>query len=184
MPRKPEWDDEFDADLDDDDFDFDKPAKPVAASAQNDRDLAVDKHELAAITGLTLGEIEQALRDGMPVHGKRLRGAPIQFWLPEAMRWLLRQAGGDTLIMAKQRERAAVARIKEMEADRMEGRMVALDDILHAVTENVARLQTALMGIPARLTVAPDVREKVRAELVTIVNELAGADYGQSKVKA
>ena len=184
MPRKPKQDSEFGVDVTDDDFGFDTPATPVVAAVKDDQDFAVDKHELAAITGLTLGEIEQALRDGMPVHGKRVRGAPIQFWLPEAVRWLLRQAGGDTLVVAKQRERVAIARIKEIEADRLEGRMVALDGILHAVTENVARLQTALMGIPARLTVAPDVREKVRTELVTIINELAGADYGHQKTKA
>jgi hypothetical protein len=183
MARKPKWDDEFDADGVGQEFDFDTPEKSEAAT-NDDEGLAVDKHQLAAITGLTLGEIEQVMRDGMPVRGKRVRGAPTQFWLPEAVRWLLRQAGGDTLVMAKQRERAAIARIKEMEADRLEGRMVALDDILRAVTENVAQLQSALMGIPARLTVAPDVREKLRAELVTIVNELAGADYGQLKAKA
>src|SRR5262245_47427386 len=123
--------------------------------------LVFDKHGLATATGLTVKEIERHTVDGMPTEGERRRGAALRYRLPDVIQWLLR---GDTLADAKTRERAAAAGLKELQLAERRGELIPVSDVARVVTDEVARVQSELMTIPARL-VDPTVRDAVRLEI-------------------
>lgn len=129
-----------------------------------------DKYGLARFTGLTLKDIDAAVRDGLPTHGERRKGAPLQFSVPECVQWLLAR-NDDPLASAKRRQAEAVARKRESEAARIDGTFVEMEIVTAAIKDNVARFQSELESIPAKCP--PDSRDLVRIEINAAVNRLA-----------
>jgi hypothetical protein len=142
-----------------------------------------DRHGLSVMIGIAPKDIDRALRDGMPTHGRRERGTPLQFSVPACVQWLLRKQdqGGATLEGAKHRERAAMARRREIEADKLEGRLVSIDEVEAAITDQVQKLQSELLAIPVRLVAPSEIRDAVKAEIVAAVGRLTVA--GRSHVQ-
>lgn len=136
--------------------------------------LIVDRHELGALTGFAPKEIDRLLREGLPTL-PRSRGVPTTFRVPDVIQWIMRRQedDGDTLDAAKRRERAAMARKRELEVAELERTRVPIDDVLAAITDGMARLQSEIGAIPNRLVVAPEVRDAVRAEIAAAFSRLS-----------
>ena len=139
---------------------------------EGDGDLIFDKHALARCTGLSLKQIEHATRDGMPVHGKQRRGAPTRFRLPDVVQWLVTQST-DPLTSAKIAQAKAVARKREIEVAQLESRFADIDEVTKANADHVAKLQSDLLAIPARLAVSAEIQKLVRDGIVEAINRLA-----------
>lgn len=131
--------------------------------------LTADKAALAAITGLTPRAIDRLRRDGLPTLPLR-KGAPLAFHVPAVVQWLLAR-DGDSMDGAKRRMTEATARKREVEAARLEGRFVDIETVESVIRDQVAKLQSELAAIPARLPVA--VRALAAAEIQAAVNRLA-----------
>lgn len=149
----------------DDPFEFEPDDDPLAADVT-----VMDKHGLARFLGMPLKDIDKALRDGLPTHGERVRGAALLFSVPDCVRWLLERAGG-SIEAAKRRSLEAVARKREAEADKLESRYVEAELVESAIRDGIAKLQAELMSIPARVPL--EVRELVEAELHAAINRLS-----------
>src|SRR5207237_691514 len=82
--------------------------------------------------------------------GRAERGMARQFRRPDVVQSLLRkqEQDGDTLESAKRKERAAMARRREIEADRLEGRLVDIAEIEATITDQIQKLQSELLAIP------------------------------------
>lgn len=130
----------------------------------------VDKHGLATFLGMTLKDIDRLLRDGLPIHGERRRGAAARFRVPAVVQWLLARRA-DPMDAAKRRSIEAVARKREAEAGKLEDRFVEIDVVESAIKDGVAKFQAELMSIPARCP--PDVRDVVKVEIAGAINRLA-----------
>jgi phage terminase Nu1 subunit (DNA packaging protein) len=135
----------------------------------------VDRYDLGVMIGMPPKDIDRALREGMPTHGRRARGAALKFRLPDVIRWLLRKRDqdGDTLESAKRKERAAMARRREIEVSKMEAELVPIADVEALITDQLARLQSELASIPVRLVATPEVRDVVRAEIQAAFGRLS-----------
>lgn len=130
----------------------------------------VDKHRLSDLTGLTLKQIDVATRDGMPTHGERARGRSVMYRVPDCVQWLLERAG-NAMEAAKQRQLEAVARKREAEASKMEGRLVDIETVEAAIRDGVAAWRSELLSLPARLPA--EMQPAAKVEIESLINRLA-----------
>ena len=129
-----------------------------------------DKPGLAKLLGAAPKEIDKMIRDGLPVHGERSRGVPIQFSVPACVQWMLARAG-DSEAATKRRIDLAVARKREAEAGKLEDDFIETKIVETAIRDAVAKFQAELQAIPARLP--PEVRELAKVEINGAINRLA-----------
>lgn len=140
-------------------------------------DGAISKAEIARLFGLAPKTLERWIRDGAPTHGaaRTLTLVPA-----EVVSWLLSRDARDPLADAKLRRETAAAKITEAKARKLAGDLIDLSTVAKTIADNVARIQNELMTIPARLDVAPDVQNAVRAEIAAAITRLAeGIEHGK-----
>jgi hypothetical protein len=126
----------------------------------------ISKREFCEMTGLAPKDVDRAVRDGMPVVGAR----PQRFRLPDAVPWLL-ALGRDELEAVKRRAASATARKREAEAAKIEGQVVDIELVESVIRDQVAKLQSELMALHAR--VPAECREVVKAEITGAINRMS-----------
>ena len=140
--------------------------------ADTDDATVVDKYGLASFTGLTIKQIDAALKDGLPTHGERRKGAALKFSVPEVVQWLL-DKNEDPMQAAKRRQALAIADKREAEAKKITGTYVELETVTAAIRDNVAKMQSELRGIAPKCP--PDIRDFVDSEVNAAINRLCGS---------
>lgn len=133
-----------------------------------------DKHGIARMIGVTVKAVDRYVRDGMPIHGERKRGAALEFRVPHCVQWLVRK-NANPIEEAKRRQAEAVARKREAEAGRIEGELVEIAAVQKQLATHIAELQNEFMSVAARAGLPPDMAEVVRGEIIRSINKFANA---------
>ena len=120
------------------------------------------------------------VRDGCQSRRSGAARSPLLFDPPAVVAWLIEQVRSefeeDSLDTAKRRERAAIARKREFEADELEGRLVDIHEVTRENQSHVAKLTNELLAISARVPASPEIQKLIHAELVAAINRLAEGD--------
>jgi len=149
--------------------------------------MIVNRSNLADVLGVALTTVDTYRRQGMPIAQEGSQGKEFQFDTKEVIEWLitLKVGGGEggkvsTYEMSRAREKAATARMKELQLEEMEGRMLDVDDIMAPIEEQYGVVKSRVQAIPGRMaqTLAPElsaaaVERMLKAEINQALAELS-----------
>jgi phage terminase Nu1 subunit (DNA packaging protein) len=110
-----------------------------------------NREGLAGILGSSVTTVDRYLRAGMP--GEK-RGKEHEINTAAAIRWLLERVGAPGDIGQaedRRRETAARAGLAEMKLAEKRGALIAIDEVAAVVADELARVRSRLLEMPARL---------------------------------
>ena len=165
--------------------------------APGGKGLIASKSQICAITGRSPPTIDRWIREGAPViargHGRtpwKINTAAFQDWIER--RAVMVATGGDDedatgIQSAKRRERMAVANLREMEAARLSGKTITIDQVVTVYGEELGVIRSLLLSMAGRLgqTIAnalfsPDsagqVQEIIEADVAETMGNMTGQD--------
>ncbi len=142
---------------------------------------AATKHHLSAATGLTLAQIDRAVRDGAPVARRGAsRKEGLRFDLPTFIAWHVERqaarhaAAQSGFVSAKERAAAALATIREFDIQERQRALVAVESVRAWIQkryvetrDRVLRAATQVIGITS------DQREELDAALHDALMEIS-----------
>lgn len=152
----------------------------------------VDRNTLAVALGIADKTILVRVQEGMPVVQRGSRGRPWQFDLTECVSWAMERAvrkaagsmkGDETDAELKRRLLAARVMREEIEAAKVSGSVVPLDEVEEALTSVFTEVRQGMLSIPdrvaLRLLAAEDetaIKDVLRDEIDLALHALAEAD--------
>ena len=144
--------------------------------------MELNKAQLAEALGVSVQAVDGWIRRGVPVMERGAKGVPWQFRLADVVEWLNERNSGDSADLAK--ERALLAREQRLKTNlerrRLEGELVAVDEVESVWSDMVLSMRAKLLGLPTRLapqlvtmTDRRQIEETIRLVVFEALHELA-----------
>lgn len=126
----------------------------------------VNKAELAEICGVSLTSIDNWIRQGLPYVEKGDLSSPWTFDTYQVIKWKTKKAPKPTKLAtstdseepeaidineAKRRKAVAEAKLAELDLHLKQEKVILLEAVQMAVTEEFNRIRTRFLGLPAKL---------------------------------
>jgi phage terminase Nu1 subunit (DNA packaging protein) len=140
------------------------------------------KREIADATAYTLTKIDALTRNGMPSRATASKRDGLRYDLPAVIEWIAehraaqRGGAGDTSQGAKRRLSIAQARLKEIEIEKAEGDLIAIDEVLQCIGQRYGHTRQRLLSLPTEIAgLTVDQREALADAIHNALTEISGA---------
>lgn len=142
------------------------------------------KSRLSNVLGYASVTVDKYIKEGAPVEsrgsrriGFRINSADFNQW---ALRYNVAEATGGGELQgfdaAKTREKAAAARLKEIQIDERTGQLVEIGEVTKVYERELGILRASLLAIPSRVGCSREIQDAIRDEIIQALTEITGED--------